>query len=108
VISQETIARVKERANLIEIIGESVSLRRQGSNYVGLCPFHSEKSPSFMIRGGGEGYHCFGCGAGGNVISYVMQTRGLSFPEAVEDLASRFGVEVVYEQGGKQRIRTPG
>jgi DNA primase len=61
-----------------------------------------------MIRGGGEGYHCFGCGAGGNVISYVMQTRGLSFPEAVEDLASRFGVEVVYEQGSKQGIRTPG
>jgi DNA primase len=108
VISQETIAKVKERANLIEIIGESVSLRRQGANYVGICPFHSEKSPSFMVRDGGEGYHCFGCGAGGNVISYVMQTQGLSFPEAVEELASRFGVEVVYEQGSRQGVRTPG
>jgi DNA primase len=108
VISQETIAKVKERANLIEIIGESVSLRRQGANYVGLCPFHSEKSPSFLVRDGGEGYHCFGCGAGGNVISYVMQTRGLSFPEAVEELASRFGVEVVYDQGSRQGVRTPG
>lgn len=107
-ISQETIAKVKERANLIEIIGESVSLRRQGANYVGLCPFHSEKSPSFLVRDGGEGYHCFGCGAGGNVISYVMQTRGLSFPEAVEELASRFGVEVVYDQGSRQGVRTPG
>ena len=107
-ISQETISKVKERANLVEIIGESVSLRRQGANYVGLCPFHSEKSPSFMVRDGGEGYHCFGCGAGGNVISYVMQTRGLSFPEAVEELAARFGVEVVYEQGSRQGARAPG
>lgn len=107
-ISQDTISKVKDKANLIEIIGESVSLRRQGRNLVGLCPFHSEKSPSFMIRDSGESYYCFGCGASGNVLSYVMQTRGLSFPEAVEELASRYGVEIVYESGTKEGKKPPG
>lgn len=100
-ISQETVLKVKQTANLIEVIGESVSLKRQGRNFMGLCPFHSEKSPSFMIRDSGEGYYCFGCGASGNVISFIMQTQGLTFPEAIEELASRYGIEVIYEKGNK-------
>ncbi|MFM1848564.1 MAG: hypothetical protein RL417_2038 [Pseudomonadota bacterium] len=96
-ISPKTIEEIKERANLIEVIGESVSLKRQGTNYSGLCPFHAEKTPSFHIRDHGRYYRCFGCGASGNVISFVMETRGLSFPEAVEELAARFGVAIIRE-----------
>lgn len=101
-ISQETIDKIKTTANLVEVIGESVALRRLGRNFIGLCPFHSEKSPSFNIRDNGESYHCFGCGKTGNALTYVMETRGLSFPEAVEDLAARYGIEVRYEGRGKR------
>jgi len=101
VIAKETIGKVRDAANLLEVVGESVSLKRQGRNYTGLCPFHSERSPSFMVRDSGDTYYCFGCGESGNVISYVMSTRGLTFPEAVEELASRYGVPIVYEQGGQ-------
>lgn len=109
-ISQKTIEEVKERANLVEVIGDSVSLKRQGAHYSGLCPFHAEKTPSFHIRDHGRFYHCFGCGASGNVISYVMASRGLSFPEAVEELAARFGVQVVREGRGRRdgEERGPG
>jgi len=93
-ISQETIDAIRERANLVDIVSETVQLKRQGSNLSGLCPFHSEKTPSFHIRGDGSYYHCFGCGASGNIFSFLMQTRGLSFPEAVEELASRYNITV--------------
>jgi DNA primase len=98
-ITQESIEEVKERANLIELIGESTSLKRQGSSFVGLCPFHSEKTGSFHIRENGRFYHCFGCGASGNSISYYMHTRGVSFPQAVEELAERFGVALKFTKG---------
>lgn len=105
-ISRLTVEEVKDRANLIEIIGESVQLRRVGSRFVGLCPFHSEDTPSFYIRENGKQYHCFGCGASGNVISYIMEMRGLSFPDAVEELAARYGVEVKREGGQTKPIST--
>lgn len=101
-ISQQTIEEIKERASLVDIVGESVNLKRNGMNFTGLCPFHSEKSPSFHIRDSGRFYHCFGCGVSGNVITYVMESRGLSFPDAVEELAARYGIEVKRE-GGVQR-----
>ncbi|MCB0310795.1 MAG: DNA primase [Bdellovibrionales bacterium] len=100
-IAQSTIDQIKDRASLIEIAGEVLTLKRQGSGFVGLCPFHAEKSPSFHVRGDGSGYHCFGCGAAGNVLSFVMQYRGISFPEAVEDLASRYNIEIKRE--GRQQ-----
>ncbi len=101
-IAEETIQAVLERVNLVELVGEQVALRRQGSSFVGLCPFHAEKSGSFFVRDGDGRYHCFGCGASGNVFSFVMQTRGLSFPEAVEELAQRYGIEVKRSGGGKR------
>lgn len=104
-ISQESIEELKERANLIELIGESVALRKQGSGYVGLCPFHSEKTGSFHIREAGRYYHCFGCGASGNAISYYMQTRGVPFPQAVEELAERFSVTLKFT--GKKKDDKP-
>ncbi len=93
-ISQDTIERVKNEANLVEIVGETVKLRRAGMHYSGLCPFHTERSPSFFVRESSNSYICYGCGASGNVISYVMSTRAMTFPDAVEYLAGRFGVEV--------------
>ena len=104
-ITQESIEEVKERSSLIELVGESGALKRQGSNYVGLCPFHQEKTGSFHIRDGGKFYHCFGCGASGNPISYYMHTRGVSFPQAVEELAERFGVTLQFTE--KRELNKP-
>lgn len=104
-IAEKTIEEIKARANLVEIVGESQQLRRQGSSYVCCCPFHQERSPSFHIRDGGRFYHCFGCGVSGNAISYVMQMRGLSFPEAVEELAERYGITVALIGGRPERDR---
>jgi len=97
-IAQETIEEIKERTSLLEVASETVALKRQGANYVGLCPFHAEKTPSFHIRED-KFYHCFGCGASGNVISFVMRSRGLGFSEAVEELARRLGIAVKREGG---------
>ncbi len=95
-IAQRTIDEILERASLYEIVAEGVSLKRQGTSVVGLCPFHAEKSPSFHLRDD-RFYHCFGCGVSGNAISFVMRARGLGFPEAVEELAGRLGIKVDYE-----------
>jgi DNA primase len=101
VIAEESIREVKERASITDIISESVVLKRQGRNLSGLCPFHSERSPSFNVREDDGFYHCFGCGASGNVISFVMNSRGLSFPEAVEYLAERYGIELKKDGGSR-------
>jgi DNA primase catalytic core len=97
VISQESIERVKTSANIVEIVSETVKLRRAGMYYSGLCPFHSERSPSFFVRESTNSYTCYGCGASGNVISFVMAMRAMTFPDAVEYLASRCGIELKYE-----------
>lgn len=102
-ISQSTIDEIKERASLIDLVGERTQLKRNGSRYVALCPFHAEKTPSFHIRDNGRSYHCFGCGVSGNVLTYIMESRGLSFPDAVEELAARYGIQVQHE--GKQSHR---
>ncbi len=96
-ISQESIERVKTSANIVEVVSETVKLRRAGMYYSGLCPFHSERSPSFFVRESTNSYICYGCGASGNVISFVMAMRAMTFPDAVEYLASRSGIELKYE-----------
>lgn len=90
--SRDTIAAVKERADIVEVIGERVRLAPSGANFVGLCPFHGEKTPSFHVSPSRGSYHCFGCQAGGSVIDFVMNSDNLSFPEAVTALAERYGV----------------
>jgi DNA primase len=102
VISQESIERVKASANIVEVVSETVKLRRAGMHYSGLCPFHAERSPSFHVRESTNSYHCFGCGASGNVISYVMAMRAMTFPDAVEYLAGRYGIEIKYENSKRQ------
>src|ERR1700732_4840461 len=86
------IDEVRERAAIVGIFGAPVRLPRAGRNFVGLCPFHNEKTPSFSVNPERGFFHCFGCGAGGTVFNFVMRTEGLTFPEAIESLARRYGV----------------
>ncbi len=104
-IRDEDVVLVKERADIADVVGEVVTLRPAGGgNLKGLCPFHDEKSPSFSVRPSVGSYHCFGCGEGGDVISFMMNTDHLSFAETVERLADRYGIQLRYEEGG----HTPG
>jgi DNA primase len=88
----DTIEEIRARADLVELIGAHVRLRRAGRNFVGLCPFHNEKTPSFSVNTERGFFHCFGCGAGGTAFNFLMRMEGLTFPEAVESLARRYGV----------------
>jgi DNA primase len=91
-ISEDKLEEIRTRADIVEVIGAHVRLKRAGRNFVGLCPFHNEKTPSFSVNSERGFFHCFGCGAGGTVFNFVMRTEGLSFPEAIESLARRYGV----------------
>jgi DNA primase len=88
-IPPEILHKVKDSINIIELVGEHVVLRKSGANYVGLCPFHSERTPSFSVSENKQLYHCYGCKRGGDLISFVMELSGLSFSEALEELADR-------------------
>ena len=101
-IKAEDLAAVKERSSLEDIVREHVTLRRSGTSLVGLCPFHDEKSPSFNINPHNGYYHCYGCGEGGDVISFVQKVEHLTFTEAVERLAQKLGMELRYEDGGSR------
>ncbi|HJT23489.1 MAG TPA: DNA primase, partial [bacterium] len=85
---------VKDATDIVSVIGEYVPLKKSGSSYKGLCPFHSEKSPSFMVSPNRNGFHCFGCGKGGNVITFVMEMEKMPFPEALRLLAGKAGVDL--------------
>lgn len=98
IIPEEKIAEVRERAGIVEVISDYISLRKSGANYQGLCPFHGEKTPSFNVNPGRGIFHCFGCGVGGNAITFVMKMEGLTFPEAVKLLAKRVGVDIEERQ----------
>ena len=90
--SKAFLDEVKERNEITEIINRHVPLKRAGSNFTGLCPFHSEKTPSFTVFPATQNYYCFGCGAGGDVVTFVMNTEGLDYPSAIEFLANRAGI----------------
>lgn len=91
-IPQGKIEQIRSAANIVEIIGEYIPLKRVGKNYVGLCPFHHETSPSFTVSGEKQIFHCFGCGIGGNVFHFLMKYRQYSFREAIEEVANRYGL----------------
>ncbi len=97
-IPEEKVREVAERLSIVEVVSDYVPLRRAGGNYLGLCPFHAEKTPSFNVNPAREIFHCFGCGAGGNAFSFVMKIEGVSFPEAVKLLARKAGVEIEERQ----------
>ena len=98
IIPEDKVADVKHAADIVEIVSESVMLKKAGRNYMGLCPFHSEKTPSFSVNAEKQIYHCFGCGVGGDVISFVMENEGVSFTEAVRTLAAKCGIELPERQ----------
>ena len=87
-------AEVKSKLSVVDVVGESVTLKKAGTTYKGLCPFHGEKTPSFVVTPARESWHCFGCGLGGDIFSFVMQRDGATFPEALRTLAARAGVEI--------------
>jgi len=97
-ISAESLERVKQAADIVEVVSAHTDLRRQGARWVGLCPFHEERTPSFSVDAQEKLYHCFGCGAGGDTIKFVEEKEGLGFAEAVELLADRYGVELERER----------
>ncbi len=105
-MDRDAVREVKDRIDIVEFIGETVPLRKAGRSFKGLCPFHSEKTPSFHVSSERQTYHCFGCGRGGDIFSYVMEREGLSFAEALSMLAERAGVTIERVQPG--RIRQKG
>ena len=92
--SEEQIEEVRSRSDIVSVIGRYVRLKRAGSGYTGLCPFHNEKTPSFHVNPARQMYKCFGCGVGGNVLTFVMEYENLTFPEAMEMLAQENGIEL--------------
>ncbi|MBN8869611.1 MAG: DNA primase [Solirubrobacterales bacterium] len=97
--TSDTIEKVRAAADMVEIVSAQTDLKRAGGGrYMGLCPFHEERSPSFSVNATDKLYHCFGCGVGGDLFEFVMSTQNLDFPDAVESLAERYGVEVTREQ----------
>ena len=92
--SEEKVSEIRDRASLLEVVSDYVSLKKAGKNYKGLCPFHSEKTPSFMVNEEKQIFHCFGCGEGGDVFTFLMKVTRLSFPQAIEELAKRYGVQL--------------
>ncbi len=93
-IPENTIADIRKAADIVEVVADAVILKKAGKDFLGLCPFHSEKTPSFTVSPEKQIYYCFGCGAGGNVFSFLMAHEGISFPEAARSLASRYGIEI--------------
>jgi DNA primase len=104
-IVTEDIGRVRAASDLVQIAGEHMALRRVGRRWVGLCPFHAEKSPSFSVNGEEGLYYCFGCGAKGDVITFVREVEHLEFAEAVERLAGRAGIQIAYDDAAVSQER---
>lgn len=102
----DDVRRVKDRLDIVEVIGDYVRLKKAGNNFLGLCPFHDEKTPSFNVSPSRQTFHCFGCGQGGDVFSFIMEKENLSFREALETLAERAGVQLSSEGARTLRERS--
>ncbi|MFP4200728.1 MAG: DNA primase [Clostridia bacterium] len=100
----ESVDRVRELSDLAEIVSEYVTLRKRGSNLVGLCPFHEERTPSFTVSPDRQLFYCFGCGAGGDVFNFIMMIEGMEFPEALRHLAERAGVELAPSGESREEV----
>lgn len=97
-ISDDMINQIKENSDIVDIISEYVDLKKAGSSFKGLCPFHNEKTPSFTVDSKKQLFHCFGCGAGGDVVSFIMQKEGLSYPDSLKYLAQKAGISLVFNE----------
>jgi DNA primase (EC 2.7.7.-) len=109
-IPEEIIEEIRRSADIVDVVSDYVQLKKSGRNYFGLCPFHGEKTPSFSVSREKQIYHCFGCGAGGNVFSFLMEIEGIPFQEAVRRLASKAGIELPVfpgQQGARWKSSEP-
>jgi DNA primase len=104
-IPEEIIAEIKDTVDILAVVGDSVLLKKAGRNYQGLCPFHSEKTPSFTVSPEKQMFYCFGCGEGGNVFSFLMKQQGVTFPEAVKILAERAGIALPERRQSEEQKR---
>ena len=93
-LSEEKVSEIRDRSSILEVVSDYVTLKKTGRNHRGLCPFHSEKTPSFMVNEEKQIFHCFGCGEGGDVFTFLIKAGHYSFPQAVEELAKRYGVRL--------------
>ncbi len=93
-LSEEKVSEIRDRSSILEVVSDYVTLKKTGRNHRGLCPFHSEKTPSFMVNEEKQIFHCFGCGEGGDVFTFLMKAGHFSFPQAAEELAKRYGVKL--------------
>ncbi|MGD8306186.1 MAG: DNA primase, partial [Ignavibacteria bacterium] len=97
-IPETKIEEIRSTASVVDVISEYVQLRKRGKNYVGLCPFHNEKTPSFTVSDEKQIFHCFGCHTGGNVFKFLMEYKKISFVEAVQEVAEQLGITLEFEQ----------
>lgn len=102
-IPEDKVLEIKNSADIVEIVSESVLLKKTGKNYVGLCPFHSEKTPSFTVSPQKQIFYCFGCAAGGNIFSFIMKRDGISFPEAARILSKQYGINIPVKTMSKEQ-----
>jgi len=104
IIPDDIITKIRNTADIIDVISDSVVLKKAGKNFLGLCPFHSEKTPSFSVSPDKHMFYCFGCGSGGNVFSFLMKQNGISFPESVRMLGRKYGIDVdIQEMSPEQK-----
>ena len=97
------IDEVREATDVVDLISGYVTLKKKGQNFFGLCPFHPEKTPSFSVNPDKQIFHCFGCGAGGNVFTFLMRSEGINFPESIKFLAQRAGIQIEYDEQDEAR-----
>ena len=105
-IPQSFIDNLLSRTDIVDVVDQRVPLKKQGNNYTACCPFHQEKTPSFSVNQERQFYYCFGCGAGGNAIGFIMDYDKIDFPIAVETLAKDAGLEVPHEESKTQQTKT--
>ena len=104
-IDRATVDRIYAAANIVEIVGDYVTLKRKGVNYQACCPFHNEKTPSFVVSPAKGVFKCFGCGKAGNAVTFVMEHEGISYPEALKIVAKRYGIEVQEKELTEEEMR---
>ena len=104
-IDRETIDRIFSAVNIVDVVGDYVTLKRKGANYQACCPFHQEKTPSFVVSPARGIYKCFGCGKAGNAVNFVMESENISYPEALKVLAKRYGIEIREEAVTEEDIQ---
>ena len=102
-IPQETIDRINDNANIVDVVSKHVDLVKRGRNFFGLCPFHNEKTPSFSVAPDKGIYHCFGCGQGGNAVNFVMEYEKISFVDALQQIGKELGIKVEFSGDAKSK-----